>query len=144
MSNDIYFYSAVKNAFFPGVLEEVYIEADAWPSDLIEVSDEMYAEFGASPPPNGKIMISGAGGLPEWVDIPPPTLDEYIAQAVSKKAALLAIATKEIAPLQDAVDFEEATEEEVIRLKEWKKYRITLTRIDTSTAPNIDWPEVPA
>ncbi|EOZ2641109.1 tail fiber assembly protein, partial [Escherichia coli] len=26
----------------------------------------------------------------------------------------------------------------------WKKYRVLLNRIDTSTAPDIDWPTIPA
>ncbi|EKK0235785.1 tail fiber assembly protein, partial [Escherichia coli] len=26
----------------------------------------------------------------------------------------------------------------------WKKYRVLLNRIDTSTAPDIVWPEIPS
>lgn len=48
-----------------------------------------------------------------------------------------------IAPLQDAVDLDEATEEELLLLKEWKKYRVSLNRLDLSTAPDIEWPEKP-
>ncbi|MFR3765333.1 MAG: tail fiber assembly protein, partial [[Clostridium] symbiosum] len=36
------------------------------------------------------------------------------------------------------------TEEEMTKLAEWKKYRVALNRIDTSTAPDIVWPEIPA
>ncbi|HAL6907736.1 TPA: tail fiber assembly protein, partial [Escherichia coli] len=25
----------------------------------------------------------------------------------------------------------------------WKKYRVLLNRVDTSTAPDIEWPEIP-
>ncbi|MDI0552840.1 tail fiber assembly protein, partial [Escherichia coli] len=49
-----------------------------------------------------------------------------------------------IAPLQDAVDLEIATEEETSLLEAWKKYRVLLNRIDTSTAPDIEWPEIPS
>ncbi|EON9774816.1 tail fiber assembly protein, partial [Escherichia coli] len=48
-----------------------------------------------------------------------------------------------IAPLQDAVDLEIATEEETSLLEAWKKYRVLLNRVDTSTAPDIEWPVIP-
>ncbi|KLG49264.1 tail fiber assembly protein, partial [Escherichia coli] len=48
------------------------------------------------------------------------------------------------APLQDAADLEIATEEETSLLEAWKKYRVLLNRIDTSTAPDIVWPEIPS
>ncbi|MEE7406260.1 tail fiber assembly protein, partial [Escherichia coli] len=49
-----------------------------------------------------------------------------------------------IAPLQDAADLEIATEEENSLLEAWKKYRVLLNRVDTSTAPDIEWPTWPA
>lgn len=39
-----------------------------------------------------------------------------------------------IAPLQDAVDLEIATEEERSLLEAWNKYRVLLNRVDTSVA----------
>ncbi|MCV3029668.1 tail fiber assembly protein, partial [Escherichia coli] len=51
--------------------------------------------------------------------------------------------SEHIAPLQDAVDLEIATEEENSLLEAWKKYRVLLNRVDTSTAPDIEWPEEP-
>ncbi|HAJ0382442.1 TPA: hypothetical protein HL416_20690 [Escherichia coli] len=36
-----------------------------------------------------------------------------------------------------------ATEEETTLLEAWKKYRVLLNRVDTSTAPDIEWPTVP-
>ncbi len=32
---------------------------------------------------------------------------------------------------------------DVAKLKCWKTYRVLLNRIDTSTAPDIDWPQKP-
>ncbi len=55
---------------------------------------------------------------------------------------LLEQAAIKIAPLQDAIDLGIATDNEVAMLTEWKKYRVTLNRIDI-TAPNIEWPEQP-
>ncbi|ENE0102916.1 tail fiber assembly protein [Escherichia albertii] len=48
-----------------------------------------------------------------------------------------------MAPLQEAVDLDIATEEETSLLEVWKKYRVLLNRVDTSVAPDIEWPAVP-
>lgn len=75
--------------------------------------------------------------------VPEQTHAELVAQADAAKATLLAIATSKISILQDAVDYEMATTEEAEALAVWKKYRVLLNRIDTSKAPDIDWPEQP-
>lgn len=67
--------------------------------------------------------------------------EQLIAEAEAKKQSLLAEATNAIAPLQDAVDLDMATNEEAESLKEWKKYRVLLNRVDTSTTPDIEWLE---
>ncbi|MBK4715540.1 MULTISPECIES: tail fiber assembly protein [Tenebrionibacter/Tenebrionicola group] len=67
----------------------------------------------------------------------------YIARAETKKSQLLTAAAAAIAPLQDAVELGIATDEEIALLVAWKKCRVLLNRIDTSAAPNIDWPEMP-
>ncbi|MEY0003313.1 tail fiber assembly protein [Morganella morganii] len=74
---------------------------------------------------------------------PPISKEQHIAEAESKKQSFLAEATDVIAPLQDAIDLDMATEEEEALLKEWKKYRVLLNRVDTSTAPDINWPVKP-
>ena len=51
--------------------------------------------------------------------------------------------SEHIAPLQDAVDLEIATEEENSLLEAWKKYRVLLNRVNTTTAPDIEWPVAP-
>lgn len=72
------------------------------------------------------------------------TLSELINQANAVRSGLMADAMLKIAPLQDAVDIDDATEDEIARLKDWKKYRVALSRLDLSTAPDITWPEIPA
>lgn len=63
-----------------------------------------------------------------------------IAEAEAKKQGLLAEATVIIDPLQDAVELEMATSEEESALKEWKKYRVQLSRVDTSLGSDVAWP----
>lgn len=60
------------------------------------------------------------------------------------KESLLAQATLAIAPLQDAVDLDDASEEEVALLKKWKQYRVAVNRIDANTDKEIEWPAQPA
>lgn len=69
--------------------------------------------------------------------------EELVGQANSKKQKLMAAASSAIAPLQDAVDIGEATDEETALLLAWKKYRVLLMRVDTSVVPDIKWPEPP-
>jgi len=69
--------------------------------------------------------------------------ESLIAQAENQKTSLLDLATQKIAPLQDAVDLDMATEDEKAQLLAWKKYRVLVNRVDTSTAPNITWPTSP-
>ncbi len=75
---------------------------------------------------------------------PPVTEEQLIAQAESKKQRLLSEAAEAIAPLQDAVDLDMATPEEEAQLKEWKKYRVMLNRVDTSPGADTVWPTPPA
>lgn len=55
----------------------------------------------------------------------------------------LSAADSAIATLQDAVTLEMATEEETQRLELWKKYRVLLSRVDVTAAPDIEWPVAP-
>ena len=66
-----------------------------------------------------------------------------IREAEETKNSLMQVASEHIAPLQDAVDLEIATEKETLLLEAWKKYRVLLNRVDTSTAPDIEWPTNP-
>lgn len=63
--------------------------------------------------------------------------------ASSRLAAEIDEANRTIVPLQDAVDIGIATNAEIARLAEWKRYRVELSRIDTSKAPDITWPVRP-
>ncbi|EHQ9002106.1 tail fiber assembly protein, partial [Escherichia coli] len=65
-------------------------------------------------------------------------------EAEETKNSLMQAASEHIAPLQDAVELELATEEETSLLEAWKKYRVLLNRVDTSVAPDIEWPTSPA
>lgn len=82
-------------------------------------------------------------------------IDSKVVQGPPRKASLtpeaakailsskMADASVKIQTLQDAVDFDEATDKEKNALIEWRKYRVALSRVDVTTAPDIDWPQRP-
>ncbi|MEI7181673.1 tail fiber assembly protein [Pectobacterium carotovorum] len=71
------------------------------------------------------------------------TQNDEIFNSEIKKESLLRNAGTVIPPLQDAVDLGIASEEEKSTLNAWKKYRVQLMRLDTSKAPDVEWPEEP-
>lgn len=136
-----YFYSPSENAFFPIALKDAYDAANTWPQDCNAISDELYAEYTATPPA-GKIRGCGSNGQPIWVD--------YVSQidpteyASSKKTRLLTLATNAIAPLQDAVNLGMANESEIAVLKEWQIFRVLVNRVDPADGESIVWPTEPS
>ncbi|WP_256583358.1 tail fiber assembly protein [Pseudomonas sp. SWI44] len=72
--------------------------------------------------------------------------DQLLATVTADLAQRRAVADAVIAPLQDAVELEEATEAEVALLREWKRYRLTLIRLPEQEGypTSIDWPAPPA
>lgn len=108
-----------------------------------------------------QIHITAPGALPEnvtllsptgiyqkwdgrqWVDDPEAERAATMAKMSEMKSVLMTQASKAIAPLQDAVELEIATDDEQAQLAAWKTYRVLLNRTDTE-APEIIWPEKPA
>lgn len=70
---------------------------------------------------------------------------QELAGVIAETAQRRTLADKAIAPLQDAVDLGEATEAEISTLKEWKRFRVALTRLPEQAGypAEIDWPTPP-
>lgn len=79
----------------------------------------------------------------KWVHDTDAEKTAQITQVTQQKESLLALAASKIAPLQDAVDLDIATEAEAALLLAWKKYRVLLNRINQNDAPDINWPPMP-
>ncbi|MEC9884025.1 tail fiber assembly protein [Escherichia marmotae] len=75
----------------------------------------------------------------QWVTDEEARRNALINQAAEKKAGLLKQMGEQIAVLQDAIDFGEATPEEQEQLTALRKLRIKLNRIQPENAPDIDW-----
>ncbi|ELZ9636336.1 TPA: tail fiber assembly protein [Proteus mirabilis] len=107
------------------------------------------------------IIIDFMGALPESLTLLKPNSEfdkwdgkKWIVDTEAQKAALITQIEQEksrrldeagntIAYLQEAVDVDLATEEEVVALQKWKKYRVLLNRVDASSTTDIEWPQKP-
>lgn len=133
-----YKWSAIHNAFIHVATVDDYLSAGWDLSDLIDISDDIYREFGAQHPKDKQRGV--IDGMPAWIDSPPLTMEELISSATAKKSQLKAIADSEIAWRQDAIDGAYAEAGEVTELAAWKKYRVFVMRVDLSKPV---WPEAP-
>ena len=84
---------------------------------------------------NGKLML---------VDSEPIALtnEQIVSQNKTIKNSLISEANEKIAILQDIIDLDMCESNESEQLKQWKKYRILLTRVDASDV-NVVFPEKP-
>jgi len=112
-------------------------------------------------PADGQVQLPGldlgerltaAPGVIDWSQVitaktkAQAAAEQLLSTAVFYMAQRRAVADAAIAPLQDAVELDEATEAEAALLKEWKRYRVALSRLPEQEGyPNeIDWPALPA
>lgn len=118
-----------------GVIRSANKDVSAlWPLDMsVTEIDTKYVPEGFDI--NGGWMFDGK----KIVEVPV----DHVENAGQKKQLRMSEAMTAIAPLEDAVELGISTEKEVALLAEWKKYRVLLNRVDTSKAPEIEWPEVP-
>lgn len=114
----------------------------------VSVNDRFTPEF-----VSGLIDITGLDPKPEscWLYdgesffSPAPyqlTPDELIVSNAAIRDVLLERAGLSIAPLQDAVDLEDAMPLEVALLKSWKQYRVAVNRVDLKQVEPV-WPISP-
>ena len=114
-----------------------YDASTLWPQGFFVSEVAQVPEGFSLPVPGGKWVFDGTTIAEKIM-----TAAELIAHAEQIRAEKIAAASAAIAPLQDAVELECATDDEKARLPAWKKYRVDLSRLDIS-APEISWPEAP-
>ncbi|EHZ6871931.1 tail fiber assembly protein [Providencia rettgeri] len=79
----------------------------------------------------------------KWVTDTEAKKAALVAQAEQEKAQKLGEANATIMYLQDAIEVGLDDDDYDAKLKAWKTYRVYLNRIDTTTAPDIEWPLKP-
>ncbi|MCW4538279.1 tail fiber assembly protein [Providencia sp. 2024EL-00606] len=77
----------------------------------------------------------------KWITDTEAQKAAFIAHAEQEKAQRLDEANKTITYLQDAIEIGLDDDDYEAKLKVWKTYRVYVNRVDTSTAPDIEWPE---
>ncbi|WJY13245.1 tail fiber assembly protein [Pectobacteriaceae bacterium CE90] len=105
--------------------------------------------------------VTAIGNLPDNVTLMAPATPydkwdgrAWVTDTDAQHTAAVTVAQQQLATrrrtandrineLTYAVDLELATDEEKNALLAWKKYVVFLSRVNTATAPDIDWPTVP-
>ncbi|WP_368542323.1 tail fiber assembly protein [Enterobacter soli] len=134
------------NIYFSGSALGFYIEGvnSFIPEDSSVVSEEIYREFTNVAWPEGKVLGSDAG-MPAWLDAPPLTQEEEIAKADEQKLSLIEQANNFINSKQwpGKAAIGRLGGDELMQYNIWLDYLDALESIDTSAAPDINWPEKP-
>ncbi|MGV3345317.1 tail fiber assembly protein [Enterobacteriaceae bacterium LUAb1] len=137
-----YQFSPSENVILPLDLKELYLNAGTWPVDALDISDEQATEF-MSDPPEGKKREAGPNGIPEWVDIPPPTHDEAVEAAEQYRQQLLREIDEVTADWRVELMLGDISDEDKDILSEWMAYKKRVKAVDSSTAPALTWPTEP-
>ena len=140
-------YLYVNNLAYPYELQSLYVEKGEWPEEKgVDIDEVIFREYFYDTPPEGKYRCVGEDGLPEWADIPPPTREEQIASAETKKQQLINQANDYMNSRQWAgkAAIGRLKGEELAQYNLWLDYLDALELVDTSGAPDIEWPTPPA
>ncbi|MGV4195460.1 tail fiber assembly protein [Citrobacter freundii] len=137
-------YAFSNGNFYPLSMRGIYEKSGSWPNEYIEVDESVFAEFSAAPPV-GKVRGTGGDGMPAWVEIPPPTQEELIAQAEREKQHRIDTANEFMNGKQwlGKAAIGRLKGDELAHYNLWLDYLDELESVDTSTAPDINWPIPP-
>ncbi|EJD2199837.1 tail fiber assembly protein [Escherichia coli] len=138
-------YAYANNSFYPFSMREAYEASGSWPTNYVEVDESVFTEFSATPPV-GKIRGTGDDGMPAWVDIPAPTQDELISEAVREKQRRIDAANEFMNSKQwpGKASIGRLKGDELAQYNLWLDYLDALEAVDTSSAPDVNWPVPPA
>ncbi len=139
-----YVFSPAENAFYLVALKDDYLSAGTWPSDGISVdADDAIAFMGEAP--EGKVRGIDDDGLPCWVDLPPPTHEEQLAAADSEKQSRIDLANDYMNGKQwpGKAVIGRLKGDELAQYNLWLDYLDALEAVDTTSAPEIEWPKPP-
>ncbi|HGM5580729.1 TPA: tail fiber assembly protein [Pseudomonas putida] len=119
-----------------------------FPEDIVDPADGVVVLPGIEPTP---LEVRDIGVI-DWTQVITAddkarfAAEQHLIVVQSEIAQRRAAADYAIAPLQDAVDLDEATAAEAALLKDWKRYRIALNRLPEQPGypTSFDWPVAPA
>ncbi|HCP8999568.1 TPA: tail fiber assembly protein [Escherichia coli] len=141
-----YVYSAKNNVFFFKPELPLY-EKSGWDlSDIVDVSDDLFFEFTQDRNSEGLRRVAGSDGLPAWEKLPPPTKEEELTNAEREKQSRISAANGYIDGKQwpSKLALGRLNDAEKSEFNAWLDYLDALELVDTSSAPDIEWPTPPA
>ncbi|HDX9343569.1 TPA: tail fiber assembly protein, partial [Escherichia coli] len=96
--------------------------------------------------PEGKMRIAGDDGYPVWSDIPPLAPEELIKMAEYERQRRIDTANEHMNNRQwpGKAAIGRLKGEELVQYNLWLDYLDALELVDTSSAPDIEWPGPPA
>lgn len=142
MSGQLSVYSPRENVIYSKLLFNDYKTAGTWPDDGIEITDDDAIKFSPVNQPNGYKLGFSNGEL-FWDEIK-ITKEELVSIADDKKKQLLHSAKEKISIWQTKLQLGRITDDEKKQLNVWIDYIDDVSAVDTSTAPDINWPQQPA
>lgn len=144
MNETEYIFSESINGFLPIAWKGDKEESGTWPSDAVEITYECYLEF-TSDAPKGKILGS-VNGFPAWIDTPPLSHEDMVYISDIEKTSRIDQANLYMNGNQwpGKAALGRLSESEKAQYNSWLDYLDALYAVDTSTAPDIDWPVEPA
>ncbi|NUL35061.1 tail fiber assembly protein [Kosakonia sacchari] len=118
--------------FRPGIIDvNAIFPLNLSVTELLFLPDEFVLD--------GNWIFNGSAVVPR-----PITPEEALQTATQQYDRLMNKGIKQVAMLSCVEDLGEITMEENMLLTAWKRYVVDLMRLDISTAPDIEWPELPA
>lgn len=105
-------FSATSLAFYPTQIQAVYEASGNWPSDAVDVTDEVFAEFSGAPPED---MTRGAtaDGQPTWVPIPPPPPPTLQQEAAMRMSQPVTVESASLPDLNANYPIDDATRQQI-------------------------------
>uniref|UniRef100_UPI00119DF245 tail fiber assembly protein n=1 Tax=Yersinia aldovae TaxID=29483 RepID=UPI00119DF245 len=104
--------------------------------------ESLFYEYTVFPLGKCRVVVDG---MPAWGDIPPPTHDEQIAFATAEKQRRINDANEYMNSKQwpGKAAMGRLNDTEKAQYNAWLDYLDLLEEVDTSTAPDIEWPVAP-
>ncbi|EOZ7480727.1 tail fiber assembly protein [Enterobacter asburiae] len=137
-----YIWSPSLAGFYPTEEKSIFEGMGKWPDDGVEVSASAHDEL--FPIPEGK-CIGTVDGYPAWVDLPPLTYEEMVAQADTEKQNRIDAANNYMNSKQwpGKAAMGRLKDTEKVQYAAWLDYLDSIEAVDVSTAPDIKWPNQP-
>ncbi|ENQ6808828.1 tail fiber assembly protein [Escherichia coli] len=139
------FFSPSINGFYDSRLLDEYKASNTLPDDAIEMTSDEVSTYYMVTPPSGK-RLGVVNNRPAWVDIPPPTQEELVAVADVEKQKRIHSANDYMNNKQwpGKAAIGRLKGDELAQYNLWLDYLDALELVDTSSAPDIEWPTPPA